>query len=406
MFKIPSYSDIEKSEKEISEKGAQLKLALFQNKRKEIEESKKDDQPSTSTRIREEIKSVPIESRIKPISNDLDEDDLLLCNIDLNEVVVSKKQKITTEIRPETKAQENVFKKPLAQSVTVEKATPTVVTGSSAGNSSGANALLVNSKQRGNPIIKHIRNVPWRFSDTLVPDYSMGRNNCALYLSMKYHLLNNEYIHERLRELGRAYELRVLLVLVDVKETKHCLKELEKICILANLTLILAWSYEEAGRYLETYKAYEHKNADALQEKFIQTGNNPDGAFIQNFTEFLCSIKSINKTDASTLRQTFGSLKSISEASKSELSVVPGFGPLKVNRVFDIFRTPFLIENDKAKDCVFCQIANNEENSNESLENGIRTSINGGKKKIIYENQFVAVFKDRSPQAQEHLLVI
>ena len=28
-------------------------------------------------------------------------------------------------------------------------------------------------------------------------------------------------------------------------------------CILANCTLVLAWSLEEAGRYLETYKAYE-----------------------------------------------------------------------------------------------------------------------------------------------------
>ncbi len=102
---------------------------------------------------------------------------------------------------------------------------------------------------------------------------------------------------------------------------------------------------------METYKAYEYKNTDALQEKFVPSGggnnNNADTAFMQNFTEFLCSIKSINKTDASTLRQTFGSLKKISEASKSELSVVPGFGPLKVNRVFEIFRKPFLLENDK-----------------------------------------------------------
>jgi DNA repair protein Rad10 len=237
MFKIPSYSDIEKNEKEISDKGAQLKLNLFQNKRKEIEESKKkdeEDQPKNNSSI--EIKPTTSgQSLLNSVaSNDFDEDDLLLSNIDLNQVVSNKKSKIDEQ--PKIVTEPVTFKKPLTSTKEV--------TGSIAGNSSGANALLVNSKQRGNPILKHIRNVPWRFVDTLVPDYSMGRNNCALYLSMKYHFLNHEYIHERLRELGRAYELRVLLVLVDIKETKHCLKELEKICILANLTLILTWSYE------------------------------------------------------------------------------------------------------------------------------------------------------------------
>ena len=68
-----------------------------------------------------------------------------------------------------------------------------------------------------------------------------------------------------------------------------------------------------------------------------------DAVFISNFTDFMCQIKSINKTDASTLRKTFGSIKEISKASKEELSVCPGLGPLKVNRLHNIFRTPFLM---------------------------------------------------------------
>lgn len=40
--------------------------------------------------------------------------------------------------------------------------------------------------------------------------------------------------------------------------------------ILAECTLILAWSPEEAGRYLETYKSYEHKPIDALKERIEQ----------------------------------------------------------------------------------------------------------------------------------------
>ena len=50
--------------------------------------------------------------------------------------------------------------------------------------------------------------------------------------------------------------MRVLLVQVDVKEPHHALRQLMRIAILAELTLMLAWSHEEAGQILETYKVY------------------------------------------------------------------------------------------------------------------------------------------------------
>lgn len=74
--------------------------------------------------------------------------------------------------------------------------------------------LLVNPKQKGNPLLKSINNVPWEYED-IVPDYQMGKSVCALFLSLRYHNLNPDYIHERLRLLGKMYELRVLLVQVS-----------------------------------------------------------------------------------------------------------------------------------------------------------------------------------------------
>ena len=61
--------------------------------------------------------------------------------------------------------------------------------------------------------MKHIRSVPWEFSD-IVADYEMGTVMCALFLSLRYHNLNPNYIHERLKLLGHSYDLRVLLVQV------------------------------------------------------------------------------------------------------------------------------------------------------------------------------------------------
>lgn len=83
-------------------------------------------------------------------------------------------------------------------------------------NVSKTNCVLVNPKQRGNPILKSITNIPWEFDNTIVPDYVVGVTACILYLSLRYHRLNPDYIHARLKELGKRYELRILLVQVDV----------------------------------------------------------------------------------------------------------------------------------------------------------------------------------------------
>jgi DNA excision repair protein ERCC-1 len=173
-----------------------------------------------------------------------------------------------------------------------------------------------------------------------MPDYVMGQTTCALYLSLRYHQLNPNYIHDRLKQLGRSYELRVLLVQIDIKEPHHLLKELAKICILADCTLILAFSTEEAGRYLETYKVYENKPPDAIMEKTDQN-------FMAKMTDCLTNIKSVNKTDVATLISTFGSMKNVAEASQEDLSFCPGFGPQKAKRVHDLFKEPFLKANKK-----------------------------------------------------------
>ncbi|KAF7242275.1 DNA excision repair protein ERCC-1 [Varanus komodoensis] len=195
-------------------------------------------------------------------------------------------------------------------------------------------SIIVSPRQRGNPILKFVRNVPWEFGE-IVPDYVLGQSTCALFLSLRYHNLNPNYIHERLRNLGRTYMLQVLLLQVDVKDPHQAIKELAKICILADCTLILAWSPEEAGRYLETYKAYEQKPADSLKEKVDQD-------YLSRATDCLTSVKSVNKTDTLSLLSNFGSLASISQASKEDLSLCPGIGPQKAKRLFDILHEPFL----------------------------------------------------------------
>ena len=154
-----------------------------------------------------------------------------------------------------------------------------------------------------------------------------------MYLSLRYHTLNPNYIYERLKTFTGS-ELRVLLVQVDISEPHHALKQLMRISILADLTLMLAWSQEEAGKILETYKAFENKPPDMIMEKA-----NPDPH--SKLVDALTSVKSVNKTDAATLISVFGSLEGIVNASIEDLTLCQGFGPHKAQRLHKVLHQTF-----------------------------------------------------------------
>jgi DNA excision repair protein ERCC-1 len=193
--------------------------------------------------------------------------------------------------------------------------------------------LYVSTRQRGNGVLKYIRNVPYAFSK-MVPDYIMSATSCALFLSIKYHQLYPCYILRRLSELRTDFTLRILLVHVDVRDNASALLVLNKMAVTHNLTLILAWTEEEAARYLETFKALHGKDASSIQKR-EQTN------FADQVADFLTSAKPINKTDAGSLMTHFSKVTAIMAASKDELALCEGMGPIKVQRLWDALHKPF-----------------------------------------------------------------
>lgn len=195
--------------------------------------------------------------------------------------------------------------------------------------------IAVNERQRGNPLLKHLRNVPWRFEKKIVPDYVVGSTACALFISIKYHLLKPTYLERRLSEVKQGeWRLRVLLCLVDQEDHAKPLHDLNLMAIRYDCTLILAHSQREAARLLECFKAYENNSGAAIKAKI-------DKDYLSRLTDVLTTIKPLNRTDVVTLARTFGSLRGVANADLKSLKECPGLGDKKVKSLHDTFNKPF-----------------------------------------------------------------
>ncbi|PPQ63481.1 hypothetical protein CVT24_005138 [Panaeolus cyanescens] len=220
---------------------------------------------------------------------------------------------------------------------------------------SSSNNIIISPTQRGNPVLECIKNVGKEFGDIVV-DYQVGRTTGVLFLSLKYHRLHPEYIHSRIERLGRNYNLRILLVLCDITEHREPIRELTKVkivpsifivpqrktyrltyvqtCLINDITIIVAFSFDEAGHYLATFKQFEFKPPNLIKERV-------DKDYHSMIRTTLTSIGRVNKTDVETLRINFGSLAEISKASPDQLQNLPGFGNVKIKNISNAFGKPF-----------------------------------------------------------------
>ncbi|KAI4135447.1 MAG: hypothetical protein LQ347_000666 [Umbilicaria vellea] len=203
-------------------------------------------------------------------------------------------------------------------------------------NRAAPSAILVSPRQKGNPILNNIRSLPWEWSD-IPSDFVLGNTTCALFLSLKYHRLHPEYIYSRIRALAGKYNLRILLTMVDIQNHEESLKELSKTSLVNNLTLILCWSAQEAGRYLELYKSYEHASPTSIRAHQATS-------YSEKLVEFITVPRSINKTDAVGLVSAFGSVRAAVNARPEEIGTIAGWGEKKVQRWCETVRENFRVK--------------------------------------------------------------
>ncbi|CAE6352789.1 unnamed protein product [Rhizoctonia solani] len=207
-----------------------------------------------------------------------------------------------------------------------------------AAKSTTGNAILVHKRQKGNPILDHVKGVPWEYNNDIAVDYQVG--STAGVRSLKYHHLHPQYIFTRFEKLGRNYDIRILLILCDVSEHQNSIKELTKACLLNSITIVVAWSVEEVGQYLATYKLYEFKSDQLIRERV-------EADYQSVLRATLTTVRGVNKTDVMTLKTNFGSFSNIVHATTEDMQLCPGFGPTKLRRLREAFNKPFYSTGQK-----------------------------------------------------------
>lgn len=109
--------------------------------------------------------------------------------------------------------------------------------------------ILVNKLQTDNPLLKSLVNVNWSYVESRHDyDYYVNNRN-VLFLSLKYHKLKPEYITKRMKPLVKKDA--ILIFIIDVPSNyDNILRDINKICLYNEFTLLVAFSFQEAAKYL------------------------------------------------------------------------------------------------------------------------------------------------------------
>ncbi|GAB1744787.1 hypothetical protein NU219Hw_g2603t1 [Hortaea werneckii] len=200
----------------------------------------------------------------------------------------------------------------------------------------GPASIIVSPRQKGNPILNHVKSLPWEYGD-IPADYLLGLTTCCLFLSLKYHRLHPEYIYTRIKALQGKYHLRLILCMVDITNHEESLRELSKTSLINQVTLILCWSAAEGGRYLELFKTYENASPAAIRQ-------HQSAAYSDRLVEFVTTPRAVNKTDAVALVSQFGTLRTAVNARYEDVATIAGWGDKKVKGWCRSVREPFRIQ--------------------------------------------------------------
>lgn len=179
--------------------------------------------------------------------------------------------------------------------------------------------LQISVKQKGNNVIDFLKEIPWTFNETITTDYEINTSISIIFISIRFHLCKPEYIYKKIKS-QRKYKVQVLLVLVDVKNYEKCTEELFYVADKYGFTMVLAFSNEEAGKYIKSF---------ALPKSINMIRKKPSSEREQ-IVEFITAFPKFNKTDAVQLMNSSSSVFDLVK-NIDDMKHVFGLGDKKIN---------------------------------------------------------------------------
>ncbi len=170
------------------------------------------------------------------------------------------------------------------------------------------------------------------FINTDSIDFLLGdeRNVRLNFLIFKWHLANREYINSRLSKNT------FLLLLVDADDDV-ALRELNTLLFNNNVRLLLAFTFEEAAKIIDTLHLLGPTRASEICRGL---GGSDD--FDAKIRDVLTTIRGVNTTDVVNLLKNFKSLKNIANAKVEELVQIPFIGEKKAQAIYRAFNDPLV----------------------------------------------------------------
>ncbi|EJS42500.1 rad10p [Saccharomyces arboricola H-6] len=114
--------------------------------------------------------------------------------------------------------------------------------------------VLVNTTQKENPVLNHLKSTNWKYVSStginkIFYDY-LVRGRSVLFLTLTYHKLYVDYISRRMQPLSKN-ENNILIFVVDDNNSEDTLNDITKLCMFNGFTLLLAFNFEQAAKYIE-----------------------------------------------------------------------------------------------------------------------------------------------------------
>ena len=214
--------------------------------------------------------------------------------------------------------------------------------------------ILASVSQSSNPVVNCIRRakVIFRrnenFHEINFFDYLVNSHLRigVWYLSLKYHSQFKEYICGRVNHVEPDFvksQNPILLVLVDTESVDDVgFTDLTTMCVVNNIRLLCAWTVEECARILEILHLFGPDRAGEIargQFSSVVSDRTLWGTMARDAIQSLQG--GIGPKDSNKLLNHFKTIKSLVQATESQLIDIPSVGTKKSRHIFSAMNNPW-----------------------------------------------------------------